>query len=336
VVIGAIHDPTDFSGLPFKSSDGTHTVHLPPEFFHDALTAKDKNLIIFDELTSSAPATIAAMMRIVLERKIGKVALPDWSRILVIGNPPDVAADGHDVPDPMANRMLWWPFDGPDYEEWLAYESGVDVLSEVELPTRDMGKYEERHAHWTAVIGAYFRGLGGMQLENPAKIRGRWPLAYATHRSWSAALRNAACAEALGFGDLVPRIFNASVGEPCGEQFLAAARTLDMPSAEDLIKNPDSWSPDPERLDRTLAVVLAVSRAGCRNPETKNAEYKRRWKAAAKVLARSEHEGKDIVQIGMRILVNKNNRPAGWNEDPVIVRLAGELASVVGWEEASS
>lgn len=334
-VIGAVHDPTDFSGLPFRSQDGTYTDHLPPEFFHEAMTG-EPFLIIFDELTSSPPATIAAMMRLVLERKLGRFTLPDAARLLVIGNPPDVAADGHDIPDPMANRLLWWEFNGPDFEEWLAFESGVDVTDDVVLEPMDMKKYEERHDHWIAVLGAYFRGLAGVQLEDPSKVRGRWPFAYATHRSWSSAARHAAAAEALGFGDLVPRIFNAAVGEPYGEQFLAAARTLDMPAAEDLINDPDSWTPDPERLDRTLAVVLAVSKAGCRNPEKKDAEYRKRWKAAVKVLTRTEEEGKDLVQIGMRILINKNNRPPKWNDDPDVIRLAADLASVVGWEEAVS
>ena len=68
VVIGSIRDATDFAGLPMRTDAGVSFV--PPTWANRCL--ENPNSVIFlDELNTAAPATQAAMLRVVLDREVG-------------------------------------------------------------------------------------------------------------------------------------------------------------------------------------------------------------------------------------------------------------------------
>lgn len=328
VFIGAIHDPTDLSGVPFKGDGGKFTSHLPPEFLWRAANTEGNFVLIMDEVTSSSPAMQAAMMRLVLERKTGCVELPDNVRLVLIGNPPDVAANGSDLADPLSNRVLHYQYDGPTLDEWSMFEGGVDTVSEIEFPKLDMDRYRAELSKITGQMSGYFKKLGNVQFENPDAARGRFPMAYATHRSWSSFCRYAAAALAMGMDDLVLKIGIGLVGEGHATQFEAARRTMDFPLPSDLVDGKVQWEPNPERPDITFAVARAVALESTSGAVT-DKRYKDRWIGAWRILDKVAEQGDDFIVVAMRILVREGKRPKGWNDDPVVAKTAARLSWIM-------
>ena len=117
-MIASVHEPSDFSGLPVLGPDpaGQGVAMAPPDWAVRLRRAGD-GLLFLDELSSAPPAVQAALLRVVLERRVGSLALPDGVRIVAAANPAGSAADGWQLAPPLANRFVhldwvmiqrWW------------------------------------------------------------------------------------------------------------------------------------------------------------------------------------------------------------------------------------
>ena len=108
VVIGSIREPADFAGLPVVI-DGS--VQMAPPLWAKRLASAGHGLLFLDELTTAPPAVQAAMLRVVLERVVGDLSLPEGVRVVAAANPPEEASDGWQLSPPLANRLvhLDWP-----------------------------------------------------------------------------------------------------------------------------------------------------------------------------------------------------------------------------------
>ena len=106
-VIASVHEPSDFSGLPVLGPDpaGQGVAMAPPDWAVRLRRAGD-GLLFLDELSSAPPAVQAALLRVVLERRVGSLALPDGVRIVAAANPAGSAADGWQLAPPLANRFV--------------------------------------------------------------------------------------------------------------------------------------------------------------------------------------------------------------------------------------
>src|SRR3954447_12532309 len=109
-VIASIREPSDFAGLPIVN-DGR--VDFAPPRWADRLAQAAHGLAFFDEVSTVPPAVQAALLRVVLERTVGDLALPDGVAVVAAANPPEQAADGWELTPPLANRFcpLDWPAD---------------------------------------------------------------------------------------------------------------------------------------------------------------------------------------------------------------------------------
>src|ERR1700722_4093493 len=133
VVIGSIREPADFAGLPVVI-DGT--VQMAPPLWARRLAAAGHGLLFLDELTTAPPAVQAAMLRVVLERVVGDLALPDGVRVVAAANPPEEAADGWELAPPLANRLvhLDWPVEATSAANGLAGGLPAPPLLYLEAP----------------------------------------------------------------------------------------------------------------------------------------------------------------------------------------------------------
>jgi hypothetical protein len=326
VLITSMMDPTDIGGTPYPSEKNEYTKHLKPQWFHDAMKG-EPTLIIWDEITSSPAACQAATMRIVHEGAIDDDYLPDTARHMLIGNPPETAANGTEMPYPLANRLQHVQTDGPDLTEFLAHLAGEDNVPALEKV--DPEKRQIAYDHVQSVVEGYARKLGALPKESPAAIRGRFPMAYATIRSWRNLVNLYATAIALDMEDLLPTIAIGTIGEPCGIQFEKARKEMNLPNADDLLDGKVKWNPKADRPDITFAVCGAIGRAAVRADNKKTAEYKRRWSAAWPLLDKVLPMGEDFVAIATRILVNEKNRPSNWADNPLVVKIAAIVNPVI-------
>src|SRR3954447_769383 len=113
-VIASVHEPSDFSGLPVVGDDpAVQGVPMAPPDWAVRLAAAGRGLLFLDELSTAPPAVQAALLRLVLERRIGALRLPPGVRIVAAANPRSSAADGWELSPPLANRFvhLQWVHD---------------------------------------------------------------------------------------------------------------------------------------------------------------------------------------------------------------------------------
>ena len=93
-VIAAIREPSDFSGLPVIV-DGV--VRFAPPRWAERLAEAGRGLLFLDEISTAPPAVQAALLRVVLERVVGDLELPEGIVVVAAANPPELAADGWDL-----------------------------------------------------------------------------------------------------------------------------------------------------------------------------------------------------------------------------------------------
>jgi MoxR-like ATPase len=86
VVIASIHEPSDFTGLPVVH-DGE--VRFAPPSWARRLQGEGRGILFLDELSTAPPAVQAALLRVVLERTVGDLILPDAVAVVAAANPPD-------------------------------------------------------------------------------------------------------------------------------------------------------------------------------------------------------------------------------------------------------
>lgn len=113
-VIASVHEPSDFSGLPIVGDDPAEQgVPMAPPDWAVRLVRAGRGLLFLDELSTAPPAVQAALLRLVLERRIGALQLPPGVRIVAAANPRASAADGWELSPPLANRFvhLQWTHD---------------------------------------------------------------------------------------------------------------------------------------------------------------------------------------------------------------------------------
>src|SRR5690349_1846989 len=113
-VIASVHEPSDFSGLPVVGDDPAEQgVPMAPPDWAVRLVRTGRGLLFLDELSTAPPAVQAALLRLVLERRVGALTLPPGVRIVAAANPRGSAADGWDLSAPLANRFvhLQWAYD---------------------------------------------------------------------------------------------------------------------------------------------------------------------------------------------------------------------------------
>lgn len=290
VVLAAIREPSDFSGLPVIGEEG---VRLEPPAWAHRLVLAGKGLLFLDEISTAPPAVQAALLRVVLERVVGDLALPAAVSVVASANPPEQAVGGWDLSAPLANRFchLFWSLDTQDWVEGMIGGWSIsDYLPH--LPSFWENSIPEKEV----LAAAFIRHRPHLLLQVP-KDEGQAGKAWPSPRSWSMAARLLAAAESVGAEDeVVAALIAGCVGEGACLEFLAWHRDLDLPDPEEVLANP-SYLRLPDRGDQAFAILTAVITAAV------GRLTEERWSAAWCVLARaSEHGKKDIAAVAAKKL----------------------------------
>jgi hypothetical protein len=295
VVIGSIREPADFAGLPVVH-DGD--VRMAPPAWARRLADAGFGLLFLDELTTAPPAVQAAMLRIVLERVVGDLALPGEVRVVAAANPPEQAADGWDLAPPLANRLvhLDWPVDAKAVASGLAvgFPSPVTVLPRQPEPATCLAA--------RASVAAFLNVRPTLVLQVPtvAAFAGRgWP----SPRSWETVATLIAACETMGVSeDVRACLVTGAVGEGAGVEFLSWLANADLPDPEAVLADPSSFEL-PERSDRAFAVLTAVAAVAVAHGDGQS------WAAAWQVVAKAARTAPDVAALVARTLASA--RPPG-------------------------
>ncbi|HEX4724915.1 MAG TPA: MoxR family ATPase [Pseudonocardiaceae bacterium] len=309
VVVGSIREPTDFAGLPVVVDGG---VRLAPPTWAQRLAEAGQGVLFLDELTTAPPAVQAAMLRIVLERVVGDLALPTGVRVVAAANPPEQAADGWELTPPLANRLvhLDWPVDASAVADGLAVGFPAPAVQ------RNAGPDPARLATARATVAAFLKVRPTLVLQVPtvAAHAGRgWP----SPRSWeTVAVLLGMCDTAGADEDVRAALVTGSVGEGAGIEFLSWLANADLPDPEAVLADPDSFEL-PERSDRAFAVLTAVASVAIAHGDADS------WTAAWRVLAKATTAAPDVATLVAQSLAAA--RPAGAALPPEVLDLTPVL-----------
>ncbi|MFH8561513.1 AAA family ATPase [Streptomyces sp. NPDC017988] len=315
-VIASVHEPSDFSGLPIVGDDpAEHGVPMAPPDWAVRLVRAGRGLLFLDELSTAPPAVQAALLRLVLERRIGALRLPPGVRIVAAANPRSSAADGWELSPPLANRFvhLQWTHDHDVVVRGLG-----GVWPRATLPRLDPRKLPEAvDFARRAVCGllAARPRLVHQMPGNEARRGGAWP----SPRSWETALRLIAFATAAGSSrDVLALLVRGAVGDGPGLELLASLDRMDLPDPEALLADP-AGAALPERGDVRQATLDGVVEAVRRDPS------KDRWDAAWALLVRAVETGApDLVVVPATTLASL--RRTDWDVPASIERLTGTVS----------
>ncbi|MFJ9154091.1 AAA family ATPase [Streptomyces sp. NPDC102270] len=315
-VIASVHEPSDFSGLPVVGDDpATQGVPMAPPDWAVRLVRAGRGLLFLDELSTAPPAVQAALLRLVLERRIGALQLPPGVRIVAAANPKSSAADGWELSPPLANRFvhLQWTH---DHEVVVRGLGGT--WPRATLPRLDPLKLPQ-------AVDFARRAVCGLLAARPTLVHrlptnetrrgGPWP----SPRSWDMTLSLVAFATAAGSArDVLSLLVRGTVGDGPGLELLASLDRLDLPDPEDVLADP-AGAALPERGDLRQAVLDGVVAAVRARPD------RARWDAAWAVLVRALETGApDLVVVPATTLASL--RQQDWDVPAAIDRLAGTVA----------
>lgn len=309
VVIGSIREPADFAGLPVVVDGG---VRFAPPAWATRLASSGTGLLFLDELTTAPPAVQAAMLRVVLERVVGDLSLPDGVRVVAAANPPEEAADGWELAPPLANRLvhLDWPVEAKSVAQGLALGFPVpDVLAA--QPATVAHRVAAR-----AAVAAFLRVRPALVLQLPkvAALASRgWP----SPRSWEAvAVLLAACEASMATEEARAALVIGAVGEGPALEFLSWLANADLPDPEEVLADPDSFTL-PERSDRAFAALTAVAAVAVAKGDAGS------WAAAWRVVAKVAGVAPDVAALVAKTLAQ--SRPAGADLPVEVLALAPVL-----------
>jgi hypothetical protein len=315
-VIASVHEPSDFSGLPVVGDNPAEQgVPMAPPDWAVRLARAGQGLLFLDELSTAPPAVQAALLRVVLERRVGALRLPPGVRIVAAANPRSSSADGWELSPPLANRFvhLQWTYDHEVVVRGLGGtwpKAALPRLAPGQLP--DAVTFARRAV---CELLAARPGLVHQLPKNEARRGGPWP----SPRSWEMTLRLVAFATAAGASrEVLSMLARGTVGDGPGLELLASMDRMDLPDPEVLLADPAA-AVLPERGDLRQTVLDGVVEAVRKRPEQS------RWHAAWSLLVLALDTGApDLVVVPAATLAAL--RRDDWQVPAAIERLAGAVS----------
>lgn len=298
-IIASIRQPEDFGGLPRLTDGGVQL--LAPDWAHRLVKAIN-GILFLDEITTNVPATQAALLRVLAEKVVGDLPLPATTALVLAANPAEIAAGGWDLAAPLANRVchIDWPCDEDTWIEGMMNGFALPAIPRVE------DNWQELIPGFRGLIASFINKRRGLLYVPPkpgaADIRG-----WASPRSWTNLADSLAAASSAGVNESVISIIAGGwVGPGNANELATWLRELDLPDADDVLRDPSILTLPDKRADRLFAILSNVALAVRSNPTPE------RWQAAWSVLARvAEAKQADVAVISAHtLLAMKPSDPA--------------------------
>ncbi|MFC9658661.1 AAA family ATPase [Nocardia sp. NPDC127606] len=315
-VIASVHEPSDFSGLPIIGDDpATQGVPMAPPDWAVRLVRAGRGLLFLDELSTAPPAVQAALLRVVLERRVGALELPPGVRIVAAANPRSSAADGWELSPPLANRFvhLQWT-----HEHDVVVRGLGGTWPRATLPRLTPESLPEAVAFARRAVCTLLAARPKLVHQMPTTETRRGG-AWASPRSWEMTVRLIAFATAADASrDVLSQLIRGTVGDGPGFELLTSIDRMDLPDPEALLADPVG-AELPNRGDLRQAVLDGVVAAVRKRPE------RARWDAAWSLLVKAVETGApDLVVVPATTLATL--RRDNWEVPAAIEQLAGVVS----------
>lgn len=294
-VIASIREPSDFAGLPVVIDA---EVRFAPPNWARRLACAGNGVLFLDELSTAPPAVQAALLRVVLERVVGDLILPDTVRVVAAANPPEEVSTSWELSGALANRFchLEWTVSASGVAEGFASHWPVPRVA----PLRD--DWEASLPRSRSAVAA-FLGTRPTLVSAPPSDPSRASRAWPSPRSWDMAARLLAAAGEAGASEEARALaVRGAVGDGAGLELLAWLHEVDLPDPEAVLANPSTFTLPP-RGDRAYAALCAVASAVAARPTVE------RWLAGWQVVGTAGEKAPDVAAMAARVLARC--RPPG-------------------------
>jgi hypothetical protein len=248
----------------------------------------------------------AALLRVVLDRAVGDVELPAAVRIVAAANPADVAAGGWELSPPLANRFVHVEVGAPTPAEWCEWLLRQTDEGRADAPPG----WQEEWRRTRSLAAGFMIRRPSLLLDMPsdeARAGRAWP----SPRSWEMGLRAYTAARLAGDAAAAFELVCGAVGTGAGSQFCAFVRESDLPDPRELLADPEKYSPDLQRLDRTIAVLAACAAEATEGPLPGGVERAALVEACWRLVRKTAKAGAPDVAVPAVA------RLLGWREDPL-------------------
>lgn len=332
-------DPTDFSGLPFPNADRSRVDRLVDDWMHRMFESKGPYVLFLDELSTLPGSVQAVCLRGVRDGVWAGRRAPAHVRSIAAMNGSDIAAGGHRISQPLANRFGWIDFPVPSVKDWAEYMmgSGPDQFTEPASATDEEKRVMERWPEaWAKAVGLMTAAMMRLpqllfnkpENNNPEASRA-WPSLrtneYATRALASSNIHDLKAAER--------DMFMASfIGEPAAIELIAWQNQQDLPNPEDVLDGRIKFNHEPRRLDRTFAVLTSctalVTPMSC---EQRHDRASRMWDLLGAVADKAP----DIVAAPASRLLKAGLLKGHQNAFSVLEKISDTLeAANINWQQA--
>lgn len=293
-LIASQREPADLNGMPYADLNSGSVHMLPQQWAKDLVAASGRtqsgtaSVLFFDEISTAPPALQAACLRILGERMVGDLQLPDDVAIVLAQNPPEFAADGWDLAAPLSNRVVHLDWALPP--EFVA-DGFVHGFAPVEVPNIDPIALEPAIQRAKSLVGSFLKFRPELLATVPKTDADR-SKPFASPRSWEFVARLLGVADAAG-ASTGPRdlLIVGAVGHGPGYEFATWLDNLDLPDPEAILASPERFAV-PDRKDKVYAALISVLAAYRANPTTQ------RWIAFGQVLRTVAEAGsKDLAYV---------------------------------------
>lgn len=319
-ILASTKEPPDFAGFPFIHGGVMRLA--PPAWAHNIITAhterKQLSIAFFDELSTAVPATQAACLTTILDRKAGESQMPMGTRMIAAANPPKIAANGWDLTPPMANRFthIDWELDSKTIAKGLQLGWKPPPIPRLPSTMKALVKNAEIlvgsfiESRPSAVEYDFSKWSGNSSSQEFRAANNAWPSA----RSWTTAARLFAAGQAARLPDKSPLhddvtriLLEGTVGVAKATEFLTYAKALDLPNPVELLNNPSSYEM-PDRGDHISATLAAVHHEAVSHQKTDI--YPHIWIAWGDIIAKVVTAGKGDIALAFA-KDWQSNRPQG-------------------------
>ncbi len=258
VLSASLYDPADFAGYPVPSADHSCIDHIPPRW----ATNEKLSCLLLDDITCCMPQTQNALMRLILEKRIGSnYVIPPNVKMIASANPFEIlGGGGHPLSLPLCNRMVHVHFEMPASTFANALENGG--FPKVRIPEIDPKKHAVILKFWNLKFASFIRRYPSMISSKPDQDHNSaYQSAFASPRSIEMALRLAATADILGLAptmsgknnpnasDVFLKLLQGSIGTAVAVAFSRYILEEEAPTAKDVLSGKESidfskWAED--------------------------------------------------------------------------------------------
>ncbi len=223
-------------------------------------------IVFVDEITTAPKLLQAPMLGLVAAKRIGSHQLGPRVRVLGACNPPSLAAGGHDLAAPLANRFGWVHWGAPTADEHTRYM--LDAASDHHDEPIDAALEEARvqsawgpaYAKAVGLETSFLRAQPNWKNQCPKPGDPAASRAWTSDRTWEMATRAYASGLVHGLSQTdLDEFVTAFIGSKAYVQWATYIESADLPDIADFLDGKVAFAHDKRRLDRSAAVINAAA-----------------------------------------------------------------------------